>query len=78
MSLILLTKGNITEKEFSTWVIKLGSMNRGSRNTANWDSGVNAFAGVKSTPNDIMETITEMLFRKKIHCKIGNKIERKK
>lgn len=61
-----------------TWVIKFGSMKRGKRKTANSESDVNAFAGVRSppssenTPKDITVTITGMLFRiKELHCKIS-------
>lgn len=51
-------------------------MNKGKRKTANNESDVNAFAGVKSppskenTPNDITVTTTGMLFRiKELNCK---------
>lgn len=52
-------------------------MNRGNLNTANNESEVNAFAGVKSpprrvyTPNEATVTNTGMVFRMKLlNCKI--------
>ena len=66
-----------------TWVIILGSINRGNRRTANRESDVNALAGVRSPPsrvnipNEITITTTGMLFSiKTLNCKTtGKKIK---
>lgn len=71
-------------KEVKTWVIILGSMNRGNRSTANRESDVNALAGVRSppskvnNPNEITVTTTGMLFSKNpLHWKTRERVREK-
>lgn len=64
-----------------TCVIIFGSMKSGKRRTANKESDVNAFAGVRSppskekSPNETTITTTGILFKiKLLHCKTRRKI----
>lgn len=64
-----------------TCVIIFGSINNGKRRTANNESDVNAFAGVKSppsrenSPNDTTITMTGILLRiNMLHCKTKKRV----